>query len=125
MVSPHSGGNKEIPKTGIQMPSNRATPGKNGIAKYVITPHTVQQHDGGRVIAPLKDEPGNIDPPILSTSSSHRLTFPETVYKMVVETNESDPDVIHWILDGEAFVVKERVSSGRLMPFRNWPHIPL
>lgn len=92
------------------MVSSRATPGKIGIANYVITPHTVQEHNVGLTLASLKTVPKSAEPPSVLSSTSHKLTFPETIYKMVAETNESDPDVISWVLDGEAFIVREKVS---------------
>ena len=110
VASPYSGGPKGLSKAAIRMVSNRATPGQIGIANYVITPHTVQEHDVGLTLASLKTVPKSSEPPISSSPASYKLTFPETIYKMVVETNESDPDVIYWVLDGEAFVVREKVS---------------
>jgi len=83
------------------------------IGKSLITPHTpytpypAQSQDD----ISLQNDVSAADNSSLSQKDyTHRSSFPEAVYDMVVETDKNVPDVIHWILDGEAFVVREKVS---------------
>lgn len=94
--------------------SNRANHRNNGIAKYVITPHTphtTQEQDVGFTLAALKSGDTPTSKPLSPNGYSYKLTFPETVHKLVMETNKTDPDLIHWILNGEAFVIREKVGG--------------
>jgi hypothetical protein len=99
--------------------SNCATHLNNGIAKYLITPHTphtTHEHDVGFTLATLKSV--DTSKPLSPNGYSYKLTFPETVHKLVMETNKTDPHLIHWILNGEAFVIREKVGGhDQMAPF--------
>lgn len=34
--------------------------------------------------------------------------FPEKLFSMITETSKSDPDVMRWVFDGEAFIISEK-----------------
>jgi hypothetical protein len=80
------------------------------IGKSVITPHTPYSMQSQGDISILNEEPNIDNSPLSQNDSSYRTSFPEAVHNMVEESDKNFPDVIHWILDGEAFVVREKVS---------------
>jgi hypothetical protein len=115
LVSPQPDVMESANKVALPLVSNRATHRNNGIAKYVITPHTphtTQEQDVGVTLATLKAVDTQTLKPVSPNGFSYKMTFPETVHKLVMETNKSDPDLIHWILNGEAFVIREKVRGG-------------
>jgi hypothetical protein len=83
------------------------------IRKSVITPHTpyTPHPANSQDDISLQNKVSAADnSPASEEDYSHRTSFPEAVHNMVVETDKYLPDVIHWILDGEAFVIREKVS---------------
>ena len=116
LVSPQPDEMESANKVALPLASNRATHRNNGIAKYVITPHTPhtsQEQDVGVTLATLKAVDTQKSKPLSPNGFSYKLTFPETVHKLVMETNKTDPDLIHWMLNGEAFVIREKVRGGK------------
>ena len=120
LVSPQLGGTTVLSKSPLRRSSSRATPRNNGIYTNFITPHTTHtlpEHDVGlTLLASLASISGQTG--TSPNGFSYKLNFPEIIYKMVMETTESDPEVIHWILNGEAFVILNKVSRGL-------PRVPL
>lgn len=89
--------------------------GRLSTSKYVITPHTPQEHEMGLILATLagtrktEDNDASKEEPDPEDRAAYSLTFPELVHKMVMETDASNPKVIRWTHDGEAFVVSAKV----------------
>jgi hypothetical protein len=84
----------------------------SSVAKYVITPHTPQEHDAGLILAALAGNSNTDDnAPSMEAGEkvAYSLTFPELVHKMVMETDANNPKAIRWTHDGEAFVVSAKV----------------
>jgi len=77
--------------------------------QHIITP---QEHDASIALASMsvkaKDSTRNIPSAMKHKRDHYGVPFPQTIYKMVTATVKSDPDVIEWVCDGEAFKIHQR-----------------
>lgn len=77
-----------------------------------VTPH---EHDAGVALATLagfaKPAAKVKTEPHTPRDTNWQATFPELVHAMVTETVATQPDLIEWVYDGEAFVVHDPVRE--------------
>ena len=84
----------------------------NAARHPAVTPH---EHDAGVALATLaefaKPAAKVKTEPQTPSDTNWQPTFPELVHAMVTETVATQPDLIEWIYDGEAFVVHDPVRE--------------